>query len=56
MLGIGGLHPLLNGGGKFAREVRRTFLHYAETKFAKAADDRNFRRTTDFCAPRFLSL
>jgi hypothetical protein len=55
MLGIGDLHPLLNGGGKFARELRRTFLHDAEAEFAKAADDRDFGCATYFRAPTFLS-
>ena len=48
MLGIGDLHPLLNGTGEFARELRRAFLHDAEFEFAQSADDRYFGSAVNF--------
>jgi hypothetical protein len=49
MLGIGDLHPLLNGTGEFARELRRALLHDAESEFAQSADDRYFGSAVNFC-------
>ena len=48
MLGIGDLHPLLNGTGKFAREYCRALLHDAEFEFAQAADDRDLGSASHF--------
>ena len=48
MLGIGDLHPLLNGTGEYARELRRAFLHDAESEFAQSADDRYFGSAVNF--------